>query len=759
MISVSIDSYRQCQNFSLKLNYGNMILIEGPSGSGKTTLIEAIRWVLFGHIAHIQDIFSTKRSCVKLDINDLSMTRTTRPHSLTVFKNNIEYTGDSAQSLVNEIFGTKDIFELSSYMRQDDVPCPMLSASNNVRLHYLTQLCFLDEDTPPDNILSAVYDAMKELENKYNDALTHYERQLTDFSNIITTHPLNPDLKIYIAKHGPDNAMILLNNQLTKYIDLNNQYKIEIVRSEAAELELSRLINEQDFLTTQLTNIISSANINGDSNINVFKSNIVNIEDKISVLSDTIVSINTKRDELQIIHAKHSTIIKQQHDKKILLEELSNINNILPPSSNVFTQRDLYKLEAEIRQYNTNHSLLSTCTCSYPTINCSLDTLQNSLTNLKNDLIAADIHICPNCNVNLCYTNDKFVISDIDHKDVDVNNIKKDIDTITRVIHNYIEKPNLTLDTAKLIVRQTELTNLLNTYSDESKDDSGRYSLEYADLSPNDINDMLNNLTTLRSNHINEIEQLRKQVNIIRTTISKLESDKVAKLSTKLELDNQLKRIETRITDIKKIAYTRTEEELTFAEIEVQNIKTQIEEASHIITMTNKRSDLEIMRNNLTNMMTTLKDLMGLYNTAFNTYYDKLSEIVARINHALHERSEFLFDFPLTVQLGLEKKMKKSGRLKPDIAFNVIYKGKECNPFYHLSYGQRKRLSLLLSMAINTLTKSPIVLYDEILTNVDLPTRERCIKVIRETLRDDRVIICAELHGDEREYDEIIKLD
>ncbi len=760
---LTIESYRKCRDLTLELEYGTMILIEGPSGAGKTTIIEAIRWVLYGNISHIQDIFSNTRTSVKLEANGLQIHRTTRPHNLIVEKEKEEkekeekekeekekekekettYTGVSAQTLIDEIFGKKEIFDLAAYMRQDDTPCPMLNVSNSVRLYYLTQLCFEQGDSSPETILDAIYHTMKEVETQYHTELREYEALVSRFSAKLETRPVDINIKEYINKYGSNKGTHMAEENLITTKSYRDQIKQILAISETEKVELTHITKERD----NIIEIIKEKVEISESQIGEIELKILEIEEMIYKIREALLKTDIELDRLNIIKNKRDIYDKQEDRRTHIMKIILDLENRLSMPDKPMTHRHLYELETKIEQYNNNKRILERCT-SILHVNYNIKELEDVLIHLREDIKSMDIYKCPKCSVNLLIRNGDLNVTTekAKTKDIDVTSVKVDINNITKVINNFVDKPDRQIDELKNILEYQELHE----------------ELTQLNLHPILVEDVTHKITQLH----NEKKQCNQALHnnletqkIHKDAVLQLKSEQAAYISKQEQCNRQLDWFNTRIEKLTRTAYSKTDEDLQLINIEVGKAEDKIYDTVYAIEMLETHAQLDVIRLKLVTKATDLSDLVSLYNTAFNTYYDRLRGAADRINQALYKNTEYLFNFPLTVQINLDKKIKKSGRLQPAVGLDVIYKGKECNPFYHLSYGQRKRLSLLLSMAINTLTKTPIVLYDEILTNVDMPTRDRCLTAIRDTVRPDRVIICAELHGEDREYDNIIKLD
>jgi len=83
-----------------------------------------------------------------------------------------------------------------------------------------------------------------------------------------------------------------------------------------------------------------------------------------------------------------------------------------------------------------------------------------------------------------------------------------------------------------------------------------------------------------------------------------------------------------------------------------------------------------------------------------------------------------------------------------------LYKGMEVSPS-QLSGGEQDRLSLALTLAFSSLSKSPILLLDECLSSLDSKNKENALKCLRS---DDKIVITVDHEAVEGYYDYIVRV-
>ena len=141
------------RTFELGLQQFN--LLKGPSGIGKSTLLEAIKWCFYGKSSHIypsntSGTLNTPTSVtISLDeYGGLVVSRSKPPEVLVVsipsaITNGEPQTlkGDSAQAYIINMFGTSQIWLMTSYIEQGERSI-LMTAPNSSKLELLQELTF-----------------------------------------------------------------------------------------------------------------------------------------------------------------------------------------------------------------------------------------------------------------------------------------------------------------------------------------------------------------------------------------------------------------------------------------------------------------------------------------------------------------------------------------------------------------------------------------------------------------------------------------
>lgn len=121
----------------------------------------------------------------------------------------------------------------------------------------------------------------------------------------------------------------------------------------------------------------------------------------------------------------------------------------------------------------------------------------------------------------------------------------------------------------------------------------------------------------------------------------------------------------------------------------------------------------------------------------------KLEQIVNDLNNHVNDICSSLFPAPINVKIELYKTAKSTGRSKPNINLIIDYKGMQYDNINQLSGGEKDRISLALTLAMNKISGCSILLLDEVMSTFDGPLKDIAVKAIRHhTVGKTVMLIC-----------------
>lgn len=202
MLHLSFQQFRCWENLSIDIPLGSITLVKGKSGCGKSTILQGIIWCLYGNlrlVAPNQMENSTKSKAktqviVELPFNFncvddiLSITRQKNPNQLIVTHNKQIYEDKTAQSIIDDLFGTYDIWMASCYIGQG---CrnTFLTAANTGKMELLNSIAFHEED--PNVYIERIDNRIMEIDSVYKTKLAIFTNNLNTLQTILSTIDIN----------------------------------------------------------------------------------------------------------------------------------------------------------------------------------------------------------------------------------------------------------------------------------------------------------------------------------------------------------------------------------------------------------------------------------------------------------------------------------------------------------------------------------------------------------------------------------------
>lgn len=349
-----LDSHYEFDNNSL-------ILLKGSSGAGKSTILQAIFWCLYKAVKGVYNNVNLIKKCsVMVQINQLTIYRQKNPELLKVTisekENGNEYENDVAQEIINQAFGSKDLWKSCSYIEQRD-RCSLLSGTAAERLTLLNQLSF-DQDNPKDYI-NRIDIELKTINKTFIESQAEFTAEINVFSQQIATRQVKLTL-------SPDN-ILQINNQII-------EYQTEIDKLYNDVLLHERNIGSYETLIGQIKSIENKLlNCKIEYNVSLYHSKIKENNEKIQQLKNLLNDTNHYN---SLIQQKNSYISQRNS----YLNELNNIHivepesfngpNINGPNINVTNEMIWQTISQENQhQYNLNQTEQLNCPYSAEEIN------------------------------------------------------------------------------------------------------------------------------------------------------------------------------------------------------------------------------------------------------------------------------------------------------------------------------------------------------------------------------------------------------
>ena len=348
---VTIIGFRSHKLSKYEVKDGKLTLIAGRSGAGKSTIFQAVYWCLYANMRHVYPN-GTKGKCeVTLEFEDVIVNRKKNPEQVSIQIGNDIFDGEQAQKMIEQRFGTKDLWSTTSYIQQNS-RCGLLFGTNSEKLAIINELSFTNCDPA-------------EVQQKINNTLKEVQNNL-----LISQDLLNKDVQMFNSEHNvrPCNVEHILSSDTcleltnefqslnTEILTLNRKiHEVNLARSKLQMLttELNRIRNEYEGINVEDTS-------HCQDQINSMEISIKNHNEYRSYIS----TINAIKSSLPNLDKYGSTVSTSMNAKDIpcYTTDVSDTCYILDETGNV-TDNDIIearRLKDSYEKYKHVKSILET---------------------------------------------------------------------------------------------------------------------------------------------------------------------------------------------------------------------------------------------------------------------------------------------------------------------------------------------------------------------------------------------------------------
>lgn len=558
----------------------------------------------------------------------------------------------------------------------------------------------------------------------------------------------------------------LLQNKIrsTKEIELRTKKKQEL---ELKKKELANIKKQLDLLPTDIKEQLDiyESEFTGDKSV-------INIK--------TLQRLQNEKANFELNKAKAAKL-NIVYDEIIIDAEKHKIDTILNAQNSLKLIKEIDQLTIDYNNYELK------------------DFDKEKLALLKSELAAAkqnrDIVECPQCETGLRNANGKLVLAS--NKPVslaEINAIEKEIlsnetnkkyndkkdilkqqlSSLQALLPKDIPKDVKYLNASEIVVIKQRLTDLNKivildegTYDLNLIDDilTWRDQLKEYNIIFNKFNEASLNFNTLQSLFSETDTSVIQDTD----TIQENEKDLTRKITEHKNLitrfNNEISKENYLNNDIasleKKLATLQRPEIINDSPSEILKEIKMLKEKIDIGKLANK---MAIEYNNITKLgQETEEEHKRVFYTnklqeiAKTIESQVLQDIVDNINQDLSDIVSKLFDEPITVILSLYKELKTKKQIKAVVNLQITYKGSEFNNINELSGGEGDRISLAVTLALNKISGSTLLLLDESLGSFDGELKEKAIECIRDHT-GGKTVVCIAHEGVDGYYDQVIAL-
>jgi len=748
MLNIIIEGFRCHCTYKLSINDG-LTLIRGSSGIGKSSIFEAVYWCLYGSLRNIyHPLYPNRRCRVEISTDIISVIRGSKPTML-----NVSYSGrvitsvEEANSVIQYVFGSKDIWLSSSYLMQG---CKnnWIELTTDEKLSCIESIAY--NDCNPDTY--------------YTKALQYKSRCSNDYDKLEMEYKIQE--RIYQDKGHYDE-----NKCIDNMLDIQNKINALIMKEKEYKSKFKKHTESKNKIE-QCNTMLTSNRLELDSlEVLLTKEEIDDMErqyleyQNIVQYNKNALDINKRRNEC---YASYKML-----DPEGLVERY---NGQLP------TLQELVKNEMEWKRYNEWEKNIRSIPDHIPHINIKdyekklhLIDVHNMNENYKKQILSLghieqtdDIgykmgiikdkisryksgkkFVCPTCKSDLEFNGNELVSCTLEHVSI------QELESEYRKLHTIYEKQKTKQILESKILDVGDINP--NEYMTLQKDiaDHKRF-LSFGVISiPQVRYEFTSQMLSQYNNYKSCNEVVLKQVPEIKFDRAILDKSRHI-LSKREHITHNISAIMKEIEYNKCQLDNTLEDTIGQLESEIKELTVKYTDALHHNAQKQQYLTLMGHYNKLSELYTSKYYIELILTCLSQTEYTLINDTVDLFNRTLEEVVSSLFDEPMTLRIELVK-VNKQNKSKAAIHLQITYKGMEITNINQLSGGESTRISIALLIAFQVIHPTPFILIDESLSNVNHHLREQCCESIKKYCHVPCLMILHETSS-EGLFDDIIEL-
>lgn len=601
MITLKLKNFRCWKDKTFTFPEIGFVLLNAESGSGKSTILNAIQYVLYGNLQKVCT-YGEKHTRVELDINGYRIVRTNIPKRLMVYKDDKEYEDESAQSIIDSVWGKN--FNITSYITQKNV-VSFLSMSATDKMNYLETLA-IDNSQNVNDIKKKIKDNIKvkrdELLKKTGELTVLSEELKTRTLPEVVSFPLEgkySEIKVKneeIRWNKTKKKISQLQTKLSETEDTREKYKkirdeISLLNRDIENIQTEILKNHQRL--DLLTPVILPFNIKEENerwnliktDMKTKKKTLSQTEDEERNNLENTKQLEVKKRDLEVLKEKEKEMldeIKQlKYEGDDNLESLYELLEYFDNQSLLIKKKEeLSELQTKLNQIKSENTekitLLENELKNIPESKLKHYTtlLQNSkehqllvqkLQQKKSILIpekdttsikerigeisilleritqSKKVRKCPSCGVHVRLDKDTLVLSDI--IEGDINTLEKELKQEKQSISEELDKITKQNDVSKVLMSEIQtLERDIEKFSDTGDISDIKSKIEQEEANDKKRRDLESELRTVSG----RVEEKRCCIKIeaLQKEIQKLDTDDYNTDYTRDEVRDEIQREE-----------------------------------------------------------------------------------------------------------------------------------------------------------------------------------------------------------------------
>lgn len=761
-MEIKINHFRCIRQWSTIIENG-LTLFKGESGKGKSTVLEAIKWCLFGQLRQVLPFSGEKNTCVTIILDDITITRRKNPEELIWSCQDITLQSSEAQAQINKLFGSKDIWQSSSYISQESRNT-LLAGSHQDKIKLVKELVF-SEDTDKSsqlfNLFKEKKDSLQKESEQYNYLINRLQEKIKDFKQTYKQDLEQIKENFYQSKLFKSKDLLINKAQeLTDKIKNNSE-----------QIIINQMISEKEKLLAE--NIEKIAHYPEDLNQQKYNQWLKYLEfkealDQLEVNND--IQIRENLDELLKLYGiceNNKNIIRKYNiDEEDIKEEIKNCNHLIDNNYRYVNYIEQYKTyqnyQKNINKYEKHYEELmaldSIIFRNYKFVLIKLDMefkkycpdymviIEEKLKAFKKGFMK-----CPKCDSKLQLKGDKLLICQLALEPETIKKLEKII-TNVKQYHNNLQECKDKLTT----LRENNIPEPEQIAEPKIKD-IDFLKRKQADLSNYqyvDRNIITKKISVLKIREkAKELEELMK-LNY-HSFYENYHIDNEEYFSQFIECKNNIKQCKKYLQSYESkeiIDIVKEEKLLAKVEEKLEDIRKQEKLHETKKDLTNLESEYDLEKDKYDLAIEQIKYCDKIIKIIQESENESFQQFIIYFNALVNDILAMLFD---NCSIDMKAFKENSKEIKAQIDMHIFINGQKYENWHLLSGGEKDRISLAITIALAYIKNVKFLLLDECMASLDGANREKCLRVFKKYVSNKKVLnICHETI--EGYYDHII---
>lgn len=733
-MEISIENFRHYTTKRVFKFEQSLNLLRGSSGSGKSTICAAITWCLYNKPSTKNKPFHKSKSVISVSvkIDKLVITRE-NPGDLVVLNTNTntEIKGDSAQILINSIFGDYLTWTSCSYMGQN-TKNPIISSSSSDKYTIINSLMHDDDINTKIIQYTTTKIAEKTREfDKISDKISYLSSKLKDTSKTdYSLQEINSKIKKYKEyyvdavkeKAINDSNLKRKNSILAQLASLSTDETLESIKLQEIENEkytrlqdLTKQIKKLGNVPSNYEELIDSLSVLV-SNTNAYYKAIDGYED-----IEQVIEFEKKREQLikdNEVAEKQNSKSKMEfetltHSLKLQLQELKHEKEILLKTTREYAKyTDLYSKYLKFEKMKSPEMSIE-----------EIFEKMNELKSSKLDLI------CPKCNTEVHLRDSELFLGK-------QGNIKDELAKLNKLKSEHYDYVSLQLE-LKDFDPKTKISDpseRISEINSKIKNIDKELEKELILIKIKKVPGSLQHIISVQKpeklasdEDFRLLEQAKKGSLYfdLKLKIEKLESPKFKDTTSDLKILNKIEQLNNELESIPKIKtdagdYLQTVERNLEKYQKLKQKQTEYEENLVV------QEEHETYTEKFQQVSNEIKYNKQLKEITEKAWFQTFETITDTFSFYLNDFLQYAFDDTIEIKLKTQRQSKNQ------VYCEIKYAGTTLENFSSFSGGELDRISLGLTLAFAKIQNSKILILDEVMSSLNEDLRDRCLKQIKK---------------------------